>query len=81
VRFQPDTPAVDDQTVAASFEEYAQAPGQTVQVAGQQMLGIDNARGAHVGVLMWGDGHDLTTVFAGSLADAKVLAATYLGKN
>ncbi len=81
VRFRPDTPAVDDQAVAAWFEEYAQAPGQTLEVGGRQMLGIDNARGANVGVLMWADGHDLTTVFAGSLSDAKILAANYLRKD
>ncbi len=78
VRFRPDTPAVDDQTVAASFEEYAQAPGESIEIGGRQVLGIDDARGAHIGVLMWADGHDLITVFAGSLADAKILAANYL---
>lgn len=81
VRFRPETPVVDEQTVAASFQEYAQAPGQSLEVAGRQMLGIDQARGADVGVLMWADGHDLFTVFAGSLSDAKVLAASYLRKS
>ncbi|MBI1376637.1 MAG: hypothetical protein GC157_04030 [Frankiales bacterium] len=67
-----------DAVVHQVMADFAQAEPTAATVGSQHVWQVDRARGSSVGAVAWMRGTDLVLVFAGSLSDARWLAAAYL---